>query len=314
MYPGIELRLIRYVTVLAEELNFTRAALRLHVAQPSLSKQIKELEDYLKVKLFDRTKREVRLTPAGEAFAKQGRHAMFHAERAVEEARAANGHQKGPWLIAYSPLIDRRILSKIRHHLFSANPTTDIRLVSAFTSEQADALAKGNLKAGLVILPVRDPRISCEAVHREPLVLALPERHALVAKPEIEITDLDSMPLVTMRADFEPRFGEDLLRIGTMLRIRLRVFHRATTCDEVLEVATENGLAALTILSAHHPVPDGLVFRRFADDFLAVESGLAYLRETSSPILNSLRSFLSQTFHPLGNGMHEDQGGQMKLF
>jgi len=72
MYPGIELRLIRLRHVLAEELNFTRAALRLHVAQPSLSKQIKELEDYLKVKLFDRTKREVRLTPAGEAFAKPG--------------------------------------------------------------------------------------------------------------------------------------------------------------------------------------------------------------------------------------------------
>jgi hypothetical protein len=142
------------------------------------------------------------------------------------------------------------------------------------------------------------------------MVLALPEQHALVAKPEIEITDLDSMPLVTMRADFEPRFGEDLLRIGAMFRIRLRVFHRATTCDEVLEVATENGVAALTI----HPAPDGLVFRRFADDFLAVETGLAYLRGSSSPILNSLRSFLSQTFHPLRNGMTEDQSGQLKLF
>jgi LysR family hca operon transcriptional activator len=143
MYPGIELRLIRYVTVLAEELNFTRAALRLHVAQPSLSKQIRELEDYLKVKLFDRTKREVRLTPAGEAFTKQGRHAIFHAERAVEEARVANGHQKGPWLIAYSPLIDRRVLSKIRHHLSSANPTTDIRLVSALRQSKQTLWPRG---------------------------------------------------------------------------------------------------------------------------------------------------------------------------
>jgi LysR family hca operon transcriptional activator len=69
MYPGVELRLYRYVAVLAEELNFTRAAARLHVAQPSLSKQIRDLEQYLGAKLFERTKREVRLTLAGEAFA-----------------------------------------------------------------------------------------------------------------------------------------------------------------------------------------------------------------------------------------------------
>ncbi len=67
MYPGVELRLYRYVVVLAEELNFTRAALRLHVAQPSLSKQVRELEGYLGAQLFERTKREVRLTAAGEA-------------------------------------------------------------------------------------------------------------------------------------------------------------------------------------------------------------------------------------------------------
>ncbi len=87
MYPGVELRLYRYVVVLAEELNFTRAALRLHVAQPSLSKQIRELEDYLGAQLFERTKREVRLTAAREAFAAEARLTLFHAERAVQGAR-----------------------------------------------------------------------------------------------------------------------------------------------------------------------------------------------------------------------------------
>src|SRR5260370_42080340 len=84
MYPGVELRLYRYVVVLAEELNFTRAALRLHVAQPSLSKQIRELENYLGAQVFERTKREVRLTAAGEAFAAEARLTLFHAVRAGE--------------------------------------------------------------------------------------------------------------------------------------------------------------------------------------------------------------------------------------
>src|SRR6266436_6166492 len=73
MYPGVELRLYRYVAVLAEELNFTRAAARLHVAQPSLSKHIRELESYLGAQLFEPTKRDVRLTAAGEAFTAEAR-------------------------------------------------------------------------------------------------------------------------------------------------------------------------------------------------------------------------------------------------
>jgi LysR family hca operon transcriptional activator len=78
VYPGVELRLYRYVVVLAEELNFTRAAARLHVAQPSLSKQIRELESYLGAQLFERTKRDVRLTAAAEAFTAEARLTLFH--------------------------------------------------------------------------------------------------------------------------------------------------------------------------------------------------------------------------------------------
>src|SRR5258707_13440025 len=97
MFPGVELRLYRYVAVLAEELNFTRAAARLHVAQPSLSKQIRELESYLGAQLFDRTKRDVRLTAAGEAFTAEARLTLFHAERAVQGPRAPKGQYPRPW-------------------------------------------------------------------------------------------------------------------------------------------------------------------------------------------------------------------------
>src|SRR5882762_9657503 len=206
MYPGVELRLYRYVVMLAEELNFTRAALRLHVAQPSLSKQIRELEDYLGAQVFERTKREVRLTAAGEAFAAEARLTLFHADRAVEGARAAKGQHKGPWSIGSSPLIDLRILSKVRRHLSLEQPAADVRLVSAHTSELAGGLMRGTLQAGLVILPGREQGWICEGLYREALVLALPERHPLVAKTDIEVSDLHELPLVLIRGDIEPRF------------------------------------------------------------------------------------------------------------
>ena len=79
----------------------------------------------------------MRLTLAGEAFAAEARLTLFHADRAVQGARAAKGQYRGPWSIGYSPLIDLRILSKVRGHLSSTHPAADVRLVSAHTSEQA---------------------------------------------------------------------------------------------------------------------------------------------------------------------------------
>ena len=155
MFPGVELRLYRYVAAIAEELNFTRASAKLHVAQPALSRQIKQLEDYLGTLLFERDRRGVRLTPAGEAFNAEARLTLFHAQRAVDGARAAKGQQKGPWKLGYTPLLDRRILAKVRQHLSVAHPTANIQLASSYTSEQADALMRGKLQAGLVILPIR---------------------------------------------------------------------------------------------------------------------------------------------------------------
>ena len=315
MYPGVELRLYRYVVVLAEELNFTRAALRLHVAQPSLSKQIRQLEDYLGAQVFQRTKREVRLTAAGEAFAAEAQLTLLHADRAVDGARAANGQHKGPWSIGYSPLIDLRILSKVRQHLSLAHPAADVRLVSAYTSEQADGLMRGKLQAGLVILPLREEGLASEVLYQDALVLALPELHPLAAKTDIEITDLHELPLVIIRGDIEPRFAENLNRIFGVARVRPRIFHEATTQAEALELVSEGSVAALTMPSARYPVRDRVVFRRFVDEFLTAETGLAYLGENGSAILTSLRKFLLETFHPLGgSGVRDDRARQMALF
>jgi DNA-binding transcriptional LysR family regulator len=119
----------------------------------------------------------VLLTAAGEEFAAEARLTLFHSERAVQGARAAKGQHKGPWGLGYSPLVDLRILSKVRQHLALSHPAAEIRLISGHTSEQADGLMRGKLQAGLVILPVREEGLTCEGLYREPLVLALPERH-----------------------------------------------------------------------------------------------------------------------------------------
>jgi len=314
VYPGIELRLYRYVSVLAEELNFTQAAMRLHVSQPTLSTQIRDLEREIDAKLFERTRggQQVVLTASGEAFAVEARLALLHADRAVQEARAAHGQHTGTWNLGYSPLIDLRIVYKVRRYLSDAHPATDLRFISGHTSEHVDGLMRGRLQAGLVILPPRENRVTFEGLHRELLILALSKQHALTTKKHIEITDLHELPLVKIRGDIEPRFGESLKRLFAVIRVRPRIFHEATNQDEALEVVSQEGVAALTTPAAQRPATDRIVFRKFLDEILIADTGLAYFGEPTSPILRSLRKFCSETFQPLGGSW--DRERQMALF
>jgi len=318
MYPGVELRLYRYVSVLAEELNFTQAAMRLHVSQPTLSTQIRDLEREIDVKLFDRTRggQQVVLTVSGEAFAAEARLALVHADRAIVEARAAHGQHSGKWNLGYSPLIDHRIVSKVRRYLSDAHPAADLRFVSGHTAEHVDGLMRGRLQAGLVILPAIENRVTFEGLHRELLILALPKQHPLTTKKHIEITDLHELSLVKIRGDIEPRFGTSLKRLFAVIRVRPRIFHETTTQAEALDVVAHDGVAALTTPAAQYAANDRIVFRKFLDEILFAETSLAYFGEPTSPILESLRKFLSETFQPLAGGPFLSDGDtrQMILF
>src|SRR5215813_4071506 len=145
-----------------------------------------------------------------------------------------------------------------------------------------------------------------------------PRLSRLAAKELVEITDLHQIPLLTIRGDLEPRFGEDLQRILGLARVRPRIFHQATTQPEILELVAESDFAAgLTLPSAQLLTREGIVFRPFVDELLTVETGLAYLREDASPILKSLRKFLFETFKPLSpdpDALTKDRARQMVLF
>jgi len=316
MYPGVELRLYRYVLALAEELNFTQAASHLHVSQPTLSAQIRDLERDIGVSLFERTRggQQVVLTASGEAFVNEARRALLYADRAIQEARAAVGRHKGVWHFGYSPLVDLRVVSKIRRYLSEAHPAADFRFVSGHTSEHVDALLHRRLDAGIVLLPAIEDRVTFEPLFRERLILALPKQHRLTKKEHIDVTDLHELPLVKIRGDIEPRFGRSLARLFALVRIRPRFFHEATTQSEALGLVATDGVAAITTPVAMQAGNNRVVFRSFADEILSVETGLAYHAESASPVLRSLRQFLAETYQPFGMAAAEGPGKQMILF
>jgi len=317
MFPGVELRLYRYVSVLAEELNFTQAAMRLHVSQPTLSTQIRDLERELDVRLFERSKggQQVRLTAAGEAFASEARLALLHAERAVQNARNSRGERSETWTLGYSPLIDFHIVHKIQRFLYGRYPSANLTFLSGHSAEHVDALIRGNIHVGIVVLTPREERVVFHSFLTERLLLAMPKEHPLATKRQLEITDLHQLPLVQLRGDIEPRFGKSLRTLFSLIRIEPRLFHRATTQAEALDVVTHHSVAALLTPAAQQSAGGRIVFRNFSDEILTINTGIAHLSETVSPMLEALKEFLAGHYGMVsGEASKKPLEAQMKLF
>ena len=152
------------------------------------------------------------------------------------------------------------------------------------------------------MLPVVENRVTFKILHRGRLILALPNQHVLAKKKHIEVTDLHQLPLVKIRGDIEPRFGNSLKRLFFLIRVTPQILHEVMTQSEALEIVSQEGIAAITTPAALSPASDRIVFRKFLDEILTVETGLAYFGEPASPIVKSLRTFLSETFEPLAAG------------
>ncbi|GAB7036231.1 MULTISPECIES: LysR family transcriptional regulator [Catenuloplanes] len=190
MLPDLDLRLVRYFTVVAAHLNYARAAEELRVAQPSLSRQIQRLEAALGVRLLERTRQGSRLTAAGAAFLPEARTLLHGAGQAVLTARAA----AGTITIGYADdLVVTPAVRDLRHRFPGLRVRTrhlGARDVGALRDERVDALVTR------APLPVPADGLDVAALYDEPLVLVVPETHRLAGKESVTVADLDPEPLV----------------------------------------------------------------------------------------------------------------------
>src|SRR5262249_53585765 len=169
----MELRHLRYVIAVAEELHFGRAAERLNMSQPPLSQQIRLLEEELGVKLFHRTKRQVQLTDAGVRFIEEARQILAQVDHATRVASRADNGEIG-YLIVGTVTSEKRILIDTLRTFHKRYPDVHLELRSLSTPAQIMALREGRIQVGFVIQPIEEPSLAVETVAREPLVVALP--------------------------------------------------------------------------------------------------------------------------------------------
>jgi DNA-binding transcriptional LysR family regulator len=148
-----ELRHLRYFVAVADELNFSRAAERLHMAQPPLSAAIRQLERELGVELFTRTSREVRLTDAGRAFLDGARRTLAESERAAHEARRAGAGELRRLRIGYSWSVRFETLPAIGRALRAGHPGIDVLTQEMWNVRMAGALADGSIDVAIALCP-----------------------------------------------------------------------------------------------------------------------------------------------------------------
>jgi DNA-binding transcriptional LysR family regulator len=192
----IELRHLRYFVAVAEELHFGRAAARLVVSQPALSRQIRELERELGIELFVRTSRQVRLTPPGELLLQEARLTLVQTERAIETARRAGRGELGQLAIGYLGSVAFTLLPPLVRAFRERRPEVALRFYEGIDDKQLAGIAEGHLDVGFIRSPGRNEGIRIEPIHHEALTAVLPSDHRLASQERIGIGALAEASLV----------------------------------------------------------------------------------------------------------------------
>ena len=321
MYATVELRLFRYVIAVAEELHFSRAALRERIAQPSLSKQIQDLEARLGVQLFARSHRQVSLTEAGNAFVNEARRSLAHAERAVQAAGAFSPASDDRLTIGYSPRINLRLLSIVRKVAHAQVPPLRIDLVSSHSPDQLQALSEGLIHVGLVTLPFQHEGIATKLLIREPLTVALHLSHRLSGKSHLKARELNGVPVISLPRRLHPLFHDHLFRLFKKEGYSPNIVQEVATESEALYMVAEELGVALIRPSLASLLHSGIVFRKFRESSLVQETALAYRQQSLSPRVRLLVSLIRKavehsSHHSLGLlGIGDDRDPrQLKLF
>lgn len=207
----ITLKQMRYFLVLAEELNFSRAAERLSITQPPLSSSIALLEENLNVRLFERNKRRVQLTQAGKGFMREARHVLNQTERACEVARSLDAGRSGYIDVGITGTMLFKGVPELVQAFMQANPGVHITLSEQSTAEQIDALVARRLDIGFVMHAGTPDKLAGEPLSDEVFACCLPSGHPLARRQSISLLELTEESFVTLVRDQSPHNYDNVI-------------------------------------------------------------------------------------------------------
>lgn len=280
---------LRCFVVVAEELHFGRAATRLHMTQPPLSRQIKVLEHIIGATLLERSSRSVRLTLAGRSFLPEAKRILKLAESASQVVRRIAEGRAGSIKIGFTATSAYSFLPDLIKVYRERLPDIDLSLKEMVSGDQFEALASGQIDAGFLRPPVAGSEIQSMLVAAEPLLVAVPEDHALASTDAFRLTDIDGQPFV-MYSPYESRYFHDLLlseftRAGVLPRF---VQHLSQVHSILALVRAGLGLAIVPAAAASLNFSGVMLRPLHLRSSAPVELLMAWRRDHENPLLPEL--------------------------
>ena len=292
----MELRHLRYFLMLAQELHFGRAAQRLHISQPPLSQQIRDLEKELGAALFHRTKRKVQLTEAGVRFAEEAREILAGVDRAARAVSQITEDEGGSLVIA-TVTAEKRIVIEAIRAFARRYPAVHIELRSLGTSAQLDALHAGAIHVGFLIPPVEDPTLANEVVAAEPLWIALPKGHPLAAHERVPLRALCSESSIMLQRALSPGYYDRMVDACRVAGFNLQVVHEADNFYTALALVS-SGLGFAFVPGSIQGGRKDVVFRRLRPSLPRVECVVVHDPQNRSPVLSTFLSIVRTLVQP----------------
>jgi DNA-binding transcriptional LysR family regulator len=262
--------------VLAEELNFSRAAARLRIDQSTLSKQIAMLEEQTDLRLFVRNHQTVELTDAGRHFVEDARSAVLYAERAIADARAALHGADEVLHIGRSAFADPYLVTAIQSIQLPLFPCLKVRLSSNFSHELARMVAAGTLDMALVISIPDTQVLSLLSIAEEPGYIALPKSDAIAGRDELNLEDLRAHEWILPERHINPYISDMIQTAASEKKIAPSDTHTFTTAEEASAlVMAHKGAAFLTREAAWRISCDEIAIRPLIEEGLKLVTKLA---------------------------------------
>ena len=281
----MELRQLRYFQCVATELSFTKAAARLHMAQPPLSRQIRQLEQELGAELFERTGRSIRLTDAGKFFFDQVTQLSARLQDVTETTRRIAEKQKKWFGIGFVPSTLYGFVPRFIRQVMDIDPNAEIGLLEMTTVQQFDALKAGHIDVGVGRILLEDPEIERLVLIEEPLVVVLPKDHPLAGRKEVRIDDLLDEPFILYPSKPRPSYADHVLGLFN------RHGYTPKVALETNELQTAVGLVAVGIgitlvpLSVHRLDRDDIAYVGLDAPGFTSPIMMSWLKANDSPFL-----------------------------
>jgi DNA-binding transcriptional LysR family regulator len=228
----MELRHLRYFVAVAETENVTRAALKLHVSQPALSRQIRDLEEELGFPLLERGAKSVRLTEAGRTFLTESRAVLQRTQEAVSAARAVSAGGRGELHVGYAPSPTVRILPPTLRAFQAQRPLVRVRLHDLTTDEMVAGVREGKLQIAFLVKPSRTMlrNLRFEALTEDPVCVAVPPQHEFARMTSVGVDQVLREPLLVFTRREYPEYHELLESLfGLPAKPRIAEEHDSAT-------------------------------------------------------------------------------------